>query len=51
MCVSFRINNITEWANSANIGATDMTFGSLDDGEDGEHNGVGTLLISKIAAM
>ena len=49
--VSWRINNIVKWANSANNGAREMEFGSHDGGEDGEHNGAGFVEISNILMM
>ncbi len=51
MCISWRINIIAELTFSVNNGARKMEFGSLDDGEDGEHNDVGFVEISKILTL
>ena len=51
VCMSWRIANIGKKANSANNGAMEMEFGSLDAGGDCEHNGVSFVEISKIFVM
>ena len=42
---SCTINYRCNYTNSASNGATALTFDSFDAGEDGEHNGVGSVEI------
>ncbi len=50
-CVSWEILNTAKLANSTDNGGRDIELDSLDGGDDGEHNGVSFIEISKTFAM
>ena len=48
VCISCRIDNIAKQTNFSNNVTGLVELGLPDDGDDGEHNGVGLVQISKI---
>ena len=51
VCVPWKINDITKWANLGNNGDRKIKFGVIGGGEGGKHNGVGFVGVSKIFAI